>query len=125
MLQCVAEMCSKWRLVRLPCLLGTSCEVSPSAATGGDPRVSKRILGTSSWRKAVNQIKFSVYFSTKFGSLMLVLLGSSICIENLPWQVIALYNDQHRSYPRLAKVATFVALFANMTTGSAQLVYLK
>ncbi len=29
------KMCSKRRHVRLLCLLGTSCEVSPSAATGG------------------------------------------------------------------------------------------
>ncbi len=28
-------MCSKRRHVRLLCLLGTSCEVPPSAATGG------------------------------------------------------------------------------------------
>ncbi len=35
MLQCVAEMCCKRRHVRLLFLLGTSCEVSPSAATGG------------------------------------------------------------------------------------------
>ncbi len=45
MLQCVAEMCSKRRHVGLLCLLGTSCEVSPSAATGGDLRVRGRILG--------------------------------------------------------------------------------
>ncbi len=43
--QCVDEMCSKRRHVRLLCLLGTSCEVSPSAATGGDLRVRGRILG--------------------------------------------------------------------------------
>ncbi len=35
MLQCAAEMCSKRSHVRLLYLLGTSCEVSPSAATGG------------------------------------------------------------------------------------------
>ncbi len=35
MLQCVAQLCSKRRHVRFLCLLGTSCEVSPSAATGG------------------------------------------------------------------------------------------
>ncbi len=44
MLQCVARLCSKRRHVRLLCLLGTSCEVSPSAATGGDLRVRGRIL---------------------------------------------------------------------------------
>ncbi len=38
-------MCSKRPLVRLLCLLGTSYEVSPSAATGGDPRVRERIVG--------------------------------------------------------------------------------
>ncbi len=37
-------MCSKRRHVRLLCLLGTSCEVYPSAATGGDLRVRGRIL---------------------------------------------------------------------------------
>ncbi len=45
MLQCVAEICSKRRHVRLLCLLGTSCEVSPSAATGGDLRLRGRNLG--------------------------------------------------------------------------------
>ncbi len=45
MLQCVAGMCTKRRHVRLLCLLGTSCAVSPSAATGGDLRVRERILG--------------------------------------------------------------------------------
>ncbi len=39
MLQCVAEMCSKRCHVVFSASVGTSWEVSPSAATGGDLRV--------------------------------------------------------------------------------------
>ncbi len=41
----ISQMCSKRRHVRLLCLLGTPCEVSPSAANRGGLRVRGRILG--------------------------------------------------------------------------------
>ncbi len=67
MLQCVAEIYSKRRQVRLLCLLGTYCEVSPSAATGGDLRVRGRILG---------QEKLTMY--EHFGDCLIDISGSEI-----------------------------------------------
>ncbi len=49
MLQCVAEMCSKRRHVRLLCLLGTSCKVSPSAATGGTSECAGAFWGRKNY----------------------------------------------------------------------------
>ncbi len=47
-------MCSKRRRVRLLCLLGTSCEVSPSAATGG-PQSARAHSGAGKTRNVQHQ----------------------------------------------------------------------
>ncbi len=47
--QCVAGMCRKRRHMRLLCLLGTSCEVPPSAATRGTSECAGAFWGRKNW----------------------------------------------------------------------------
>ncbi len=64
--------------MRLLCLLGTSCEVSPSAATGGDLRLRGRILGQEKLVvKYLLCLQTSNYHRTGAGHY-----GTRCCIES-------------------------------------------